>query len=60
MNVLEEAMYDELDIVESTIIKLIEQGLTKTDISKMLGFDIQQAINELIYKGYINPDMSRR
>ena len=53
-------MDDELDIVESTVIKLIEHGLTKTEISRILGFDIQMAINELIYKGYINPDMSRR
>ena len=49
-----------LDIVEITIIKLIDYGLTKTEISKILGFDIQIAINELIYKGLLNPDMSRR
>ena len=60
MNVKGMFMDDELDIVESTIIKLIDKGLTKTEISKILGFDIQQALNELIYKGYINPDMTRR
>ena len=51
---------DNLDIVELTILKLIDYGLTKTEISKILGFDIQRALNELIYKGYIGPDMSRR
>ena len=53
-------MQEELDIVESTIIKLIDKGLTKKEISKILGFCIQRVLNELIYKGYINPDLSRR
>ena len=57
---VKQAMYEELDIVEATIMKLIDNGLTKTEITRILGFDIQRALNELIYKGYINPDMSRR
>ena len=49
-----------LDIVEKTTLQLLRDGHTITDISQMLGLHMYPIVDELAYKGILNPDYTFR
>lgn len=51
---------DRLDIVEQTTIKLLQEGYAIPEISKLLGLNLSQVIEELSYKRILNPDATFR
>ena len=50
----------DINIVEKTILLLLDEGCSQAAISEMLGFDAGYVIAELAYKGVLYPDASFR
>ena len=46
----------DINIVEKTILLLLDKGCSQAAISEMLGFDAGYVITELAYKGILYPD----
>ena len=49
-----------LNIVETTALRLLEEGRSQSYISKALGFDVSTVISELTEKRILNPDATFR
>ena len=49
-----------LDTVEKTTLKLLQEGYTVQETSKLLGLNLSPVIAELSYKGILNPDATLR
>ena len=48
----------DINIVEKTVLRLLNEDYSQSDISDMLGFDIGCVIAELASKGLLYPDGS--
>ena len=51
---------DKLDTVEKTIIKLLQEGCSVSEISRLLGLDVTPVISGLVYKGILYSDNTFR
>lgn len=49
-----------LDIVEQTTVKLLQDGYTIPEVSRLLGLNLSPVVAELIYKGVLYPDTTFR
>ncbi|MCL1998211.1 MAG: hypothetical protein FWG65_05520 [Turicibacter sp.] len=45
-----------LDTVEKTVLKLLEEGYTLTEIARFLGLDLKPVLAELQYKQILKAD----
>jgi len=46
----------DLDIVEQTVIEMLNDGHSRGEISQQLGLNVKPIIEELVYKNILNPD----
>ena len=49
-----------IDVVEITILKLLEQNLNRHEIAEILDFDPALAFSALVEKGYLYSDLKIR
>ena len=49
-----------LDTVERTVLQLLKEGYTVSEISRLIGLPTAPIISELAYKGVLNPDATFR
>ena len=55
-----EKSLDNLDIVEITMLRLLDAGYSRASASEIMGFDTGYVISVLVDKGVLNPDTTFR